>query len=351
MNIGKQIQLRKFGRLIVATIGALLISACSSGGQDGTATDTASALVKTVQAQAGSVPLKLRIYGAADAGTSSRRDLVALSESIVQRVHVQPGARVRRGTPIVSLRPSPASQLDIAKARSDASLATSAHARMQRLRVDGLASSGDVEAAAAASRSANATVASLNARSASTVLIAAADGVVSAVNVSPGDVVAPGVTVASITPATARRARFGIDPEEARMVQAGMSVRVIPTSAPAFPGSVVSVDFSVDPATRLASLYVPLPATSMIGAGEPLVAEIDIPGGAAKAVSPYSALLDDGGQPYVYVVRQGTAQRRNVSIGTQSGGMVAIISGLDPGETVVTEGGTALEDGVKVRLK
>jgi len=42
------------------------------------------------------------------------------------------------------------------------------------------------------------------------------------------------------------------------------------------------------------------------------------------------------------------ARSRDVSPGNSSGDRVQILKGLQPGEKVVTEGGTALEDGMKV---
>ena len=63
---------------------------------------------------------------------------------------------------------------------------------------------------------------------------------------------------------------------------------------------------------------------------------------------PYSALLDDGGRAYVFVVAKGIARHRDGSPARTTGDFVQILAGLEPGERIVTEGGTALDDGVKV---
>jgi multidrug efflux pump subunit AcrA (membrane-fusion protein) len=47
-------------------------------------------------------------------------------------------------------------------------------------------------------------------------------------------------------------------------------------------------------------------------------------------------------------VRNGVARRVDVSPGNSSGDSIQILKGLNPGDRVVTEGGTALEDGMKV---
>lgn len=334
---------------LIAVTFIAAASACSPSSDNQSSAHVA--LVKTAQAQRGNVAPQLRLYGAADAGTLARRDLTALGESVVTQILAQPGQFVRSGTPIVRLRPSPVSELDLARARSDAMAATSALARMRRLKADGLVSNGDVETASAASRTAQATVTSLSARSGSGLLRAPADGIVSTISASPGAVVAAGVSVATLTPAESRRARFGMDPEEARLMRPGMPIRIRPASGSPFTSSIDSVDLSVDATTRLSSLYARIPADARVGAGEPLVGEVSVPGASAGTIVPYSAILDDAGQPFVFVVQNGTAYRRNVKLGTTSSTQASVIGGLRAGEIVVTEGGTALEDGVKVRLR
>jgi multidrug efflux pump subunit AcrA (membrane-fusion protein) len=98
-------------------------------------------------------------------------------------------------------------------------------------------------------------------------------------------------------------------------------------------------------------VYVRLPAAAAIGTGEPLSGELIIPGRGSAPSIPYGALLDDAGQPYVYVVIAGHAHRRDVMPGPVMGARVAILRGLKPGEMVVVQGGTALEDGMQVRTK
>lgn len=68
-------------------------------------------------------------------------------------------------------------------------------------------------------------------------------------------------------------------------------------------------------------------------------------------IVPYSAVLDDGGQPFVFVVTKGVAHRRDVRLGASNGVTISVASGIALGDQVVIEGGTALEDGMKVRTK
>jgi membrane fusion protein (multidrug efflux system) len=68
-------------------------------------------------------------------------------------------------------------------------------------------------------------------------------------------------------------------------------------------------------------------------------------------VIPAAALFQDAtdGSAYVFVAGQdGRAHRTTVSIGIRQHGLVQITNGLRPGELVITSGGYALSDGLKV---
>jgi RND family efflux transporter MFP subunit len=331
---------------------AILLAACGSG--DGAADGEAKpvALVALAPAQLGAVDETLTVYGAVEAGATGKHVLAAPAEATVVAIEAPVGTKVAAGQVIVRLAPSPTSKLDYAKAATDAAAAQAAYARAQRLRADGLVGDADVETARAAAQSAGATRASLSARNGALTLRAPAAGFVESVASAPGDLVAPGTAVVSIAGAGNLRARFGIDPAQALRIKPGMVLRVTPPSGIPFSAPVLSVDPVVDPTTRLASLFVNVPPGSGIGANAALGGQLHLgSGGGAVPTIPYDALLDDAGQPYVFVVSKGVAHRRDVEAGAVSGDRIVILKGVKPGDQVVTEGGTALEDGMQVRTK
>lgn len=345
---------RYIGRRAAAALMLILagLNGCTSKGSQDSQNSSPAALVKTAQAVVAPVETKLRLYGAADGGTAANRDLAPLAESVLVGIDAPVGTRVRRGAIVARLRPSPAASLDLARARSDASATQNQFARMQRLRRDGLASDADVESARLAFDSAQATASSLNMRHGSLVLRAPFEGIVSVISASPGDIVAAGATVAILVPASATRAKFGIDPEEARLVRAGGTLSILDANGNVkFAVPIQAVDPGVDPTTRLAAVYAMLPGGVGIGSGEALIGEVTIQSSASLPVIPYSAVLSDAGQPYTFVVNKGVAKRVNLVLGATSKEFAAVISGIKSGDSVVTEGGTALDDGMKVRLK
>jgi RND family efflux transporter MFP subunit len=294
----------------------------------------------------------VQIYGTADAGASGTIILSAPEEAIVAAIDAPLGSAVARGQVVARLAPGPTARLDVARSESDARAAQLAYARAQRLRTDGLVGNAEVETARAAAQSAAATRASLAQRAGGLILRAPTAGHVSAVSASLGTMVAPGTPVVTIVGAGDLRARFGVDPALARRIPPGSSIRITPSGGGvAFTVPILSVDPAVDPATRLASVFVRLPASAGIGAGEPLTGTLALTGAGNAPTVPYAALLDEGGQAYLFVVSDGVAHRRDVTAGPSDGRRVAIVAGLRAGETIVVEGGTALEDGMHVRTR
>lgn len=333
-------------------IGLAPLAGCSSQNSTDSNTGAAAALVKTATAIVAPVETKLRLYGAADGGTAANRDLSPLAEAVLIGIDAPVGTRVRRGATIARLRPSPASSLDLVRARADASAAQNQFARMQRLRKDGLASDADVESARLTFDSAQAMASSLTLRHGSLILRAPFDAIVSSILASPGDTISAGGTVATLLPLSATRAKFGIDPEEARLVRTGSTLSILDANGNVkFAVAIQAVDPSVDPTTRLAAIYAMLPGGTVIGSGEALIGEVTIQSANSLPVIPYGAVLSDAGQPYTFVVSNGIAKRVNLVLGATSKEMAAVISGVRAGDSVVTEGGTALDDGMKVRLK
>lgn len=65
---------------------------------------------------------------------------------------------------------------------------------------------------------------------------------------------------------------------------------------------------------------------------------------------PKSAIIADAGRNRVFVIENGVADERDVTLGHENGALVQVLSGLDPGASVVTVGQSALKDGDTVAV-
>jgi RND family efflux transporter MFP subunit len=328
-----------------------LLASCSGGESSGGEADKATpvALVRTAPATMGTTAEQTSLYGVAEAGPGGEHTLVAPAEAIVDRILAPNGTAVSVGQVVVTLKPSRATATELAKASADAASADAAYARAKRMRADGLMSDADVETARAAAETANAARANLGISGRGLALRAPITGVVQGLGGKSGDQIAAGATLASIVVRGNLRAHLGIDPALAQRVHAGQKLALQAIAG----GNQVSVavtgvDTQVDQTTRLASVYAVVPSGLDVGPGEALRGSLQVAAQASGITIPYSALLDDGGRSYVFVVKGGVAHEQDVSPGNSGGDRIQILRGLNVGDKVVTAGGTALEDGMKV---
>ncbi|HEY0315014.1 MAG TPA: efflux RND transporter periplasmic adaptor subunit [Sphingomonas sp.] len=335
---------------MMAFLPLILLAGCGSGGSEG-AGDKADpiAQVRTAPVAMGATADQTTVYGTAEAGPGGERTLVAPAEVVLDRILAPNGTPVRPGQVVAMLKPSRTTATDLVKASADAAAADAAYARAKRLRADGLVSDADVETARAAAETARAARANFGVERGGVALRAPIGGVVQGLTAKSGDQLAAGTTIASVAVKGDLRAHLGIDPAVAQRVRLGQSLDLSSISGDSHASVPVDgIDTRADPATRLASVYADVPAGFRVGPGEALRGSLSLTAPVNGLTIPYAALLDDGGRSYVFVVKGGVAHEQDVLPGSSTGDRIQILKGLGAGDRVVTEGGTALEDGMKV---
>lgn len=333
-------------------VGALALASCSASPDAGSQTKP-TALVKLATATTGNVETMQTLFGAVEQNAATRFTLSAPMEATVARIAAPVGSSVGPGQLLVSLSPSPNARSSLTQARSAAQTAEAAYQRALRLRADGLVGDAEVESARSLAAAARATASALSTQAGQLALRAPFAGSVETVASDPGQLVAAGTPVVTIARSGDMRARFNLDHALIGRITRGEGVRVtLPSEGLDVTLPIVAIDPTVNPQTRQASIFVNIPASFGLGGGQPLRGEITLEATELGAVIvPYSAVLDDGGQPFVFVVTKGVAHRRDVRLGASNGVTISVASGIALGDQVVIEGGTALEDGMKVRTK
>lgn len=331
---------------------ALCLSGCASSNGEEDKKPEPVALVSLTPAGSGNIEQSITLYGEIERGGDSQIVLAAPIEATVVAIDAPAGSAVRSGQVIARLKASPASLAQLRAAEADATAARQALARMQRLRTDGLASDPEVEAARSRAVAASALLESYHQRGSALLLRAPHDGYVDATGASAGDLVQAGTAIATLSRTGGSKARFGIDPANARRLARDAAVQIIPADgSPPFTARITSISPTANMQTRLASVLVSIPPGRGLATGQPLSARVIVQASQAAVTIPYVAVLDDGGQPFVYVVKDGVAHRRDVEIGAVDAENVAITKGMARGEVVVSAGGAGVADGMKVRVK
>ena len=324
----------------------LAVAGCSAGDNGEAAVGDPVALVTLAPVTLESVGESLQLYGVVENGPEAVDTLIAPLEARLRLIASPVGSQVEAGQLVLDMEAGPNTQLELGRARAEASNATQAYARAQRLRQDGLTSDAELESAFAAQTIATATLNSLEKRSGNLQLRAPFAGYVASLNVAPGDLVAAGTPVAVLVRKSGElRVRFAVVPDLARRLAPGARI----TLASQLELDVVSIDPVADPQTRLVSVYADLPADNRSTPGENVSADVTVSTAENALALPYGAVLDEAGQPFVYVVSDNIALRHDVVTGATDGVKIAITEGVNNGDLVVVGGATALEDGMQVR--
>ena len=185
-------------------------------------------------------------------------------------------------------------------------------------------------------------------------LVADAGGTVTAVGAEPGEVVQAGRMIVQIARQAGRDAVFDVSPQIKNSAPPNPEITVSLTTDPKVTaaGRVREVSPRADPATGTFRVRVGLtnpPATMRLGTT--VTGRMQL-GSAPGIEIPASALIRSDRQSAVWIVdpKTGTVSTRNIEAGSQDSARVVVLSGLNPGDVVVTAGVQALRPGQTVRL-
>lgn len=117
-----------------------------------------------------------------------------------------------------------------------------------------------------------------------------------------------------------------------------------------FSGTVASIDTRLDPVSRAVQVRAIIPnADGLLKPGMFMSVDLQRDRG-LLIVAPEQAIVPEGSNQYVFVVTDGVAKKRQVQLGRRIPGFVAIDSGLEAGESVITEGAHKVRDGGAVEV-
>ncbi|MCW2105061.1 UNVERIFIED_ORG: RND family efflux transporter MFP subunit [Rahnella aquatilis] len=185
-----------------------------------------------------------------------------------------------------------------------------------------------------------------------TKLTAPADGVITQVSASAGQVVSAGQSVITLASGSLRDAVFDVADPQSVPQQADSLFTISLLSAPSgvAQGHFRDVSPQADPQTRTWRLRITLdnpPPAMALGASVQLTLNAS---GPRLTALPASALTRSGDKPAVFVVDEKTLtlHLRPVDIGRYSTSEIFLSAGVQPGERVVIAGVSKLREGEKV---
>jgi membrane fusion protein (multidrug efflux system) len=338
--------------LVMALGAALLASGCRSRGEDGEA-GQATVGVRTAVALLQNMAVTVGGIGTVAPRPGRYAVLSAPAATRVARIYAVAGQAVRRGDSLVEFERAP---FEAGARSAEARLFAAQHAydRAARLADAGVVARKDVDQAAG--DLAQAQVDAVTARRALELatLRAPLAGVVTSMTAVIGAPVDAAQTLLEIADPSVLDVLVSLAPADAAPVRPGAPVSLAAGEAAAAEvvgmGVVSDVVPAVDSATRAVTVRVRVTRTERpLRIGETVFGRIAV-GTHPRAVTvPAEALVPDGEGFKVFVVDSaGVAHARPVTVGTRTGALVEITTGVAAGETVVTYGAYGVDDGARV---
>ncbi len=279
----------------------------------------------------------------------------------VQKIDFDSGMFVKKGQVLVRLDIS-YEQAQLQSARADAQLANLTLKRTVTLGKNGAVTTAELEAAEARAKQTEAAVASLEATIAKKTIRARFDGRVAIRQVELGQILSPGTAIASVQSVSPIYVEFSLPQQSLSEVKVGQKVRV---RADIFPGSSWEGQVSViNPEIDVATRNVRIRGTFENPDGRltpGMFANVEVLSHDKQSVTliPATAVIFAPYGDSVFAVEEKKdpsgktsliAHQKFVRLGERRGDFVSVISGVTPGETVVSTGAFKLRNGMAVAV-
>jgi len=315
--------------------------------------------VTTVVAHRETWPSTLSVIGTAAAiqGVTVSADL----PGTIDKIHFESGQWVHEGDILVELD-TRQERAQLANLEAQRDLARVNYDRAQELVKAGVISRSDYDSASAQQKATEAQVGDIKAAIARKTIHAPFSGVLGIRQVSLGQYLAAGQAIVSLQSLSPIYVNFGVPQQDTPKVIAGHVIRVTNSDLPgmAFTGRITALDSVINEQTR--NIQVQSTVTNKDNKLRPgMFVQVELPLGQPRQVIPLPASAINYA-PYgdsVFVVVEMKDAKGNIFRGVRQqvvkidgsrGDQVAVVSGLNPGEEIVSSGAFRLRNGAPVQV-
>jgi len=179
------------------------------------------------------------------------------------------------------------------------------------------------------------------------------DGIVSELNVVEDGIAAPNVPIGTIIKQDNISATFQVNSYQVSKLQAGQTATIsFEGLSQSYESAIETVSPTINQQTNMFSVIIPVSNTEQyIKGGMRATAYVAVDNLDAQIVVPNDAILYEEATPYVYLLEEGKALRRDVTTGFRDGEMIQIVEGLTKGQKVAVDGKERLKDGTDISEK
>jgi membrane fusion protein (multidrug efflux system) len=265
-------------------------------------------------------------------------------------IHFEEGQPVSAGTRLFTIEAT-VLEADVNEARANADRSEAAYKRARELFGKKLISATDYDAARANYDVDMARLHSSEARLSKKVVKAPFDGFVGLRRINIGDYAQVGQELVDIVQLNPLRVEFSLPETLVAKVRQGLTIDVTADAYPddVFEGKITAVAPASDVEGHNIEVRADLPNGDLkLRPGMFVRVEVSLGVKANAILVPEQSIWPIGQDKTVYVVVDGKAQRRVVTLGERQPGKVEVLSGLEVGDVVVTAGQLKLYEGATV---
>lgn len=171
--------------------------------------------------------------------------------------------------------------------------------------------------------------------------------------VDPGTLVSPSTPIVNLVHTETVKVVANIPEREIPLLRLGMGAKIWTEALPGkfFEGKIAQISSALDMSTRTiqAEIYISNPKR-LLKPGMFAKVEITLSENPRALVIPKIALLEEGGEKFVFTVQGGRALKKRVLPGFERNEELEILEGLSEGEWIVIRGQESLKDQTAVKV-
>lgn len=278
--------------------------------------------------------------------------IVAETDGRIAQLLVDEGQFVRSGQPLAILVRDDA-QIALVKTRVRANNARTAFRRAKDMKDKELISQGDFDKTSMEKDVAEQELAEAEWRLGKTTIRAPFEGRLTERVVNQGQHLRAGDTLFTVTDFDPIIARIYLPEKDVLALNPGSNVRIRMKASDdvSFRGRIRQISPVVDPATGTVKITVEaVNPPAFVRPGAFVNVDIIRETRQGAMVLPREAIVRELRDAHVFIASGTVARKRPVTLGLEEGGVVQILSGVQPGETVVTAGQGGLKDGSLIKV-
>jgi membrane fusion protein (multidrug efflux system) len=330
----------------VAVAVALALAGCSAEAPEARGAPPATITSTTVASKPWSDAIEAL-------GTARANESVLVTAKVTEtvvRVNFEDGDLVEAGDVLVDLS-GRAEVAGLAEAAAAYRESQQQFQRLQQLTAQKLIPTSQLDTQRAAMDSARARLDATRARLSDRVITAPFAGVLGFRQVSPGTLVTPGTTIASLDDVSVMKLDFAVPEAFLAALAVGQDITAASNAYPdrEFTGRVTTVDSRIDPITRAVTVRAEIPNPDrLLRPGMLLSLRVFQPERQALVVPEISVIQVAQNAHVFRVLPDDTVEQVGVKLGQRRRGEVEVLEGLSAGDRIVVDGTVKLRQGSNV---